>query len=163
GVFGLLGAVLSALLIIVWWMLFSRAPWPERLGVFGLMAAAVIVTSRIIDISIAGAGMGMMFYFLAPTVMAFMLVVGLLAGQRLATGPRRAVIAVSILLGAGFWTLFRTGGVMGAGNSDFHWRWTPTPEERLLARTSDEPKLVPPPPVAAAAPEPAITPVAAVD
>jgi outer membrane protein assembly factor BamB len=162
GVFGLLGAVFSALLIIVWWLLFSRAPWLERLGILGLMAVAVIVTSRLVHISIAGAGMGMMFYFLAPTVMAFMLVVGVLLGRPLATGPRRAVIAVSVLLGAGFWTLWRTGGVMGAGGSDFHWRWEPTPEERLLAQTNDEPKLVPPATAVAAAPEPAaVTPAAA--
>src|SRR6185436_14026468 len=42
-------------------------------------------------------------------------------------------------------------GISADGRSDFHFRWTPTPEEKLLA-LADEPK---PPP---AAPPPADTP-----
>ncbi|MFN7927369.1 MAG: hypothetical protein U0Y68_05395 [Blastocatellia bacterium] len=29
------------------------------------------------------------------------------------------------------------------GGLEYHWRWTPTPEERLLAQTNDEPKPLP--------------------
>ena len=35
--------------------------------------------------------------------------------------------------------LVRTGGITATGKSDFHWRWTKTPEERLLAQGGDEP------------------------
>jgi len=157
-VFGMLAALVGALLIIGWWMLFSRVPWLERFGILALMAGALIVTSRYIHISIAGAGMGRMFYILAPILMTFTLAVGVLAGRRFATGPRRAVIAASVLLGAGFWTLLRTDGIIGAGGSAFHWRWTPTAEERLRSLANDEPKLIPPATVAAA-PEPAPAPV----
>src|SRR5262245_21998369 len=87
GIFGVLAAVVGALLILVWWMLFSRALWLERIGTLALMVVAVLVTSRFVHISIAGAGMGMMFYVLSPTVMAFTLVLGVLAGRRLTTGP----------------------------------------------------------------------------
>ena len=154
-VFGLLGAVLGAVGIVLWWTFFSRAPWRERLGIIALMVVAVLVTSRLIHFSVAGAGMGMMFFFSAPTLMAFTLVLGVLAGSRLAVGPRRAIIAASVLVGAGFWTLLRTDGVGGAGGSDFHWRWTPTAEERLLSQVSDEPTLLTPVTASAAAPEPA--------
>ena len=48
--------------------------------------------------------------------------------------------------------LVRTGGITGDMDLDLHWRWTPTPEERLLAQ--GEPTSLPPaPPVAAATPE----------
>jgi outer membrane protein assembly factor BamB len=49
------------------------------------------------------------------------------------------VTAVAILLACGTMTLIRTGGINGDANSDLHWRWTPTPEQRLLAQAGDEP------------------------
>jgi outer membrane protein assembly factor BamB len=67
----------------------------------------------------------------------------------LSSGPRRASLVVAILLACGVFTLLRTGGISGEGDSDLHWRWTPTPEQRLLAQAGNEP-LAPPPAVAAA-------------
>jgi outer membrane protein assembly factor BamB len=67
------------------------------------------------------------------------LVAALVISRRLSNGRRRAVIAVSILLACGAWTLLRTGGITGEANSDLHWRWSQTPEERLLAKSGDEP------------------------
>jgi outer membrane protein assembly factor BamB len=47
----------------------------------------------------------------------------------------------------------RTAGITSKG-SEFHWRWSPTPEQRLLAHGSDEPKpLAPSPPAAVEARE----------
>jgi outer membrane protein assembly factor BamB len=49
--------------------------------------------------------------------------------------------------------LLRTGGVVsGLIGSEFHWRWTPTPEERLLAQAAVEPTTPPPAPAPAATP-----------
>jgi outer membrane protein assembly factor BamB len=48
-------------------------------------------------------------------------------------------MVAAILLACGVFTLLRTAGISGEGESDFHWRWTPTPEERLLALAGDEP------------------------
>ncbi len=39
----------------------------------------------------------------------------------------------------GLATLVVTGGVSGDGVSDLHLRWTPTPEDRLLAQAADDP------------------------
>ena len=41
-VIGLIGAALSALAIVVWWLFFSRAPWSERLGALVLMIVALV-------------------------------------------------------------------------------------------------------------------------
>jgi len=76
------------------------------------------------------------------------------AGHRLSDGPRRAVMVVTILLACGGWTLLRTEGVMGAGGAQFAWRWSPTPEERLLAQAASEP-AAPPATPAVATPAPA--------
>ena len=89
--------------------------------------------------SIANGMMGMMFFLYAIPVVSLALVVGVVVSRRLSDGPRRAVIAASILLACGVWTLVRTGGITGDADSDFAWRWSQTPEERLLAQAGDEP------------------------
>ena len=43
--FGMLGGLVGALAIVVWWVFFSRALWSERLGAVGLMILAVVATS----------------------------------------------------------------------------------------------------------------------
>jgi len=60
-VFGVLGGVVGALVIVLWWLFFSRAAWVERLGAIALMIVALYATSRIIDKSIATGAMGMLF------------------------------------------------------------------------------------------------------
>jgi outer membrane protein assembly factor BamB len=138
--YGVLGGVLGGgLAVVVWWLFFSRAPWLERVGALILMPVAVYVTAHLIHESIAGGAMGMLFPLLAIPVLSLALVVGAAAGLRLPSGPRRAVLTAGILLACGAFTLLRTGGLSGEGDSDLHWRWSPTPEERLLALSGDEP------------------------
>ena len=139
--YGLLGGVLCALAIVVWWMFFSRAPWVERVGALVLMVIAPIGTKFIVHKSIAGGGMGMLIYILVIPMLSLGLVAWAVASRRLSAGPRRAALVAAILLACGVFTLIRTGGITADFRSDFHWRWTKTPEERLLAQA--EP-LVPP-------------------
>src|SRR5262249_4589932 len=77
------------------------------------------------------------------------------ATRRLSSVPRRSSMVGAILLACGVFALVRTGGMTGDGNSDLHWRWTKTPEQRLLAQAGDEPAARPSTPavVAAATPE----------
>jgi len=140
--YGVIGAVVGGLAIVVWWAFFSRAPWSERLGAIVLMMVAVYGTSRIIHVSVAKAGMGMLFFILAIPLLSFVFVVGVVASRRLSNGPRRATMVATILLACGVWTLLRTGGISGSGDSDLAWRWAKTPEERLLARAADEPAVL---------------------
>src|SRR5262245_30124034 len=77
------------------------------------------------------------------------LVVAAAVGRRVSVGPRRAAMAAAILLGCAAFTLIRTGGMSGEGDEDLHWRWTQTPEQRLLVQAANEPE--PPAPAAAAA------------
>ena len=166
-IFGMLAAVAGALLIVVWWLLFSRVRWFERLGAILVMIVAVFGIKLIVHPSVANAGMGKMMYFLSFPVMCLGLVCSAAVTRRLSNGPRRASMVAAIVLACGLFALLRTGGVSGAGISDFHWRWTPTAEQRLLAQAGDEPldplrggpstSLPAPPPVAAATPTPAST------
>jgi outer membrane protein assembly factor BamB len=162
--YGILGGVFGGgLAVLVWWLFFSRAAWPERLGAIVLMPVAVYATAHFLHESLANGAMGMLFPLLAIPVLSLALVGWAVASRRLSTGPQRASLVAAILLACGVFTLLRTGGMSGEGDSDFHWRWTPTPEERLLARAGHEPEpvgtgspalgagLLTPPPVATAA------------
>jgi outer membrane protein assembly factor BamB len=148
--FGLIGSALSALAILVWWLFFSRALWPERLGALVLMIVAVFATSRLVHESIAGGGMGMLLYVYAIPLLSLVLVAWAAASRRLSTVLRRASMVATILLACAVFTLLRTDGVTsGVIGSDFHWRWTPTPEQRLLAQAPEEPVAPPLTPAAA--------------
>jgi outer membrane protein assembly factor BamB len=59
----------------------------------------------------------------------------------------------AILFACGVFTVLRTGGITGAAVSDFHWRWSRTPEQRLLAKAGNEPAPPPSAPTTAPAPE----------
>jgi hypothetical protein len=48
-----------------------------------------------------------------------------------------------LLLACAPLALVRTNGLTGSAHSDFEWRWTPTAEERLLARSADNAPAAP--------------------
>jgi outer membrane protein assembly factor BamB len=155
GAIGILGGAACSLLIIAWWLLFSRARWFERVGAVALMAAALFAAFPLVDTSVSGGMMGMMLPFYAIPTMTAALVAAAVVGRGMSDTARRVVIAASIVLASGFWTLVRTDGILGAG-SQLTWRWTKTSEERLLAQASDEPFVTTPgqPPAVAAPPSP---------
>ena len=151
--FGVMGGLVGALAIVLWWVFLSRAPWSERLGAVGLMIAALFATKRLLHVSIATGGMGMLFPILAVPVLGLAFVAWAVATRRLSSGPRRASMVAAILLGCGVWTLVRTGGFTASFHNDLHWRWTKTPEERLMAKSGSEPGALPPVRAAAETPE----------
>ena len=105
------------------------------------MILAVAVTPRILHKSIATGMMGMMFAIYAIPVLSLALVAWAVAGRRLAAGPRRAALVAAILGACGLFALLRTDGITGDGRSQFAWRWTPTAEQKLLAKADMEPPV----------------------
>lgn len=151
------GAAVGAALVLAWWLFFSRAPWIERIGAVVLMVAGVAVTSRLVHPSIANGHMGMMLIVYSIPVLCLALVGWAVASGGLSGRARRASLIATILAACGVFTLLRTGGISGLGDPDLHWRWTPTPEERLLAQEAGAPPVRSAPPSApadAAAPAP---------
>src|SRR5262245_41159015 len=136
--YGVLGAALGTLAILAWWTFFSRAPWLERLGALAAGLVALVATRPLLDPSIAGGGMGALFYMLAVPVLCLALVAWAAACRGLADWPRRACLLATLALACGSFTLVRTAGITGEGGSELHWRWTETPEERLLAHSTGD-------------------------
>jgi outer membrane protein assembly factor BamB len=143
-IYGMLGAMAASAVILIWWLLFSRAPWLERISALILMIVALPATRLVVHESIRGGHMGMTIVVYGIPILCLALVAWAVASRRLAGGPRRVAMVAAIALGCGLMTLVRSEGIDGIGNSEFHWRWTPTPEERLLAQAASEPKPVPP-------------------
>jgi outer membrane protein assembly factor BamB len=150
----ILGGLACALMIIVWWLFFSRAAWSERVGALVLMAVAAFATFPMLHQSIKGGMMGMMFTISVIPALSLALVAWAVVSRRLSGGLRRATLVAATVIACGVFTLLRTEGVTGEADSDLEWRWTKTPEQRLLAQGGDEPvdsarlgpKAVPPAP-----------------
>jgi len=130
----MMSALGGGLLIALWWLFFSRAPWGERLGVLAAMAAALALTSRLVHPTIASGGMGFLFYIFAVPSVNIGLVAALLLTRHRKVRERRLAIAVALVVVCALLAMVRTGGLSSKADSDLAWRWTPTAEERLLAR-----------------------------
>ena len=154
GQIGLLVATGGAAAVLLWWLLFSRAAWSLRIGAVALIALAALVTRSLAHPSIGAFGGGMLFAFLLPLSVSTFLVAAALLARRSSLGVRWMAVIAAILLGNGVWLLARVDGIKGEGVTQLAWRWTPTPEARLLTTNRNEtpPPAAPTAPVATPAP-----------
>ncbi len=128
-VVSMMGPMLIGVLILLWWLGFSRATWQERLvGFLGVIAIAAIVMFTA-DQSVLG-----------PAIMIATIPMGLagfgigaLTFGRLRSFKRTLVALLIATCGFGFTTLIRSNGLWGNGKLDWGWRWINSPEEALLA------------------------------
>ena len=123
------GGLLGAVVVILWWLLFSRAVWFERVGAIVLMIAGL------------GASWGLRHTSMGPfwlltyaiPILCLAFVAWAVATRRLADRVRRATMVATILLVCGAWTLVRTEGITGDHVAIFGWRCTKSSEEKLIA------------------------------
>ncbi|HLY20333.1 MAG TPA: PQQ-binding-like beta-propeller repeat protein [Bryobacteraceae bacterium] len=143
-IFGVLSGPIAGVLVVLWWLFFSRAPWSERLGGIGLMIVGLLAAYRFIDVSIKTGAMGYLFPFLALPFVGYALVAWAVVARRLPDRARRVSMAATILIACFSWTLVRTGGFTASDfRNDLHWRWTKTPEERLVELSGNAPGALP--------------------
>lgn len=152
--YSILGGLACAVIVLLWWLLFSRAPWLDRVGALALIVAGLAVTPKFLHESVATGFRGMLFPIYALPLLSLALVLWAAATRNLGNVPRRATLAATIIAVCGGFALLRTEGVIGSG-SQFAWRWTKSAEQKLLASTAAELPTPPPPapPVATPAPK----------
>lgn len=138
GYIGAIGGLIGGLLVVVWWVFFSRAPRAERWGALAMFIVVLWMTRHFLHASVATGGMGVLFFMYAVPVLCLAFVAWAAVTRNLSGKLRLATMIATIVLACGVWTLVRTDGVSATG-SDFAWRWSKTPEERLLAQAGDEP------------------------
>lgn len=129
----LAGAFLGGVGVVVWWLLFSRAPWIERGLAIVTMAVAYVCTGVLLHESVATGAQGALFaLYFGPTVAA-PFVAWAVVTRGLGDRLRRTTMVATILLAVGAWTLVRTNGVDGSFDWDWAWRFSDTHESTLAA------------------------------
>ena len=58
--YGILAGLFGGLVVLVWWLFFSRAPWSERVGAIVLTVVTLFATTRIVHVSIRTGMQGML-------------------------------------------------------------------------------------------------------
>src|SRR5260221_10386499 len=108
------------------------------------MIAGMFATKSIVHVSLATGAQGILLYILAIPGLCLAFVAWAVATRNLPDGLRRTAMVATILLACGGWALVRTGGFTADLRNDLHWRWTQTPEERLVAPPGALPAAPPP-------------------
>jgi len=144
-----IGSMVCALAVFLWWLAFSRAPWFRRLAAMGMVAAVLTLMPRTgaLHPSITGGMMGMMFMIQSLPWVCLALVVSAAAATN-----GLALLAAMLLAVCGGFALLRADGISGEGGSQLAWRWTRSAEERLLLTMPKAPLA----PAAAVAPVPVV-------
>ena len=94
--YALLGGALGALLILLWWLFFSRAPWLDRIAAIVLVAVAVVLSKFVVDLSIAGAGQGFLVYVLGIQPLMLALVAWAVATRDARPSTRRLALVATV-------------------------------------------------------------------
>lgn len=118
-------------IVLVWWLMLSRASPVERLiGLLGVVSAFGL-TWLSIHPSMVGPGL---LLLTGPLGLAAFGVGGVLCG-RFRSINRTFVMVLMAAAGFGFSTLIRTEGMWGNFNMTLKWRWAPSAEEQLLTES----------------------------
>ncbi len=126
------GMVLS-LLILLWWVLASRAPASERLIALVAVVGGLAVTPLLLHPSVAQSAGGLLFLLYALPLLGLVFVGWALLSQGWPDTRRRASLVAAIAVVCLSFTLLQSPGMRGTGQADFAWRWSTTAEERLVA------------------------------
>lgn len=128
------GPIVFGVLILIWWMFFSRATKKERF-IGGLCTIAIALLSfGILDESMMGPGMMMISIPLGLGLFGL----GAILFSGLRSFHRTGMIVLLSTLGFVYPTLLRNEGMWGHFELGLHWRWTPTNEAGLLSEKEED-------------------------
>jgi outer membrane protein assembly factor BamB len=130
---GFMGPAGLGILILLWWVVASRASWQEK--IIGFVAVSLIgfVASSLCHFSMQG--MSVMIFQIPFGFAAFAIPLILLANQ---PSLRLPVALISSVIGFGYWDLLQSEGVSGKFVADLSWRWESTAEESYLKSRSNK-------------------------
>ena len=148
---GVMVSLAAGVAIVIWWLFFSRASWPERLGAMAVMTVALLATPLVLHPSISTGAMGGLFFILVMPTLSLAFVAWVVVSRHLAGVASSVALVIAVGMACAGWAVVRTGGFTGNFDNDLQWRWVPTPEERLLAEAGSEPASLPVPPATASA------------
>ena len=121
-------------LIVLWWILLSRALVREKLIGTVVLTAIAGVTTILADKTIMG--FGTMIFAIPWGISAFAVAAICLRSHY----PARTMVALlAALIGFGYWDLIRTDEIRGDFQTVQRWRWEPTPEDQFMETLASRP------------------------
>ena len=123
------GPLLCGTVVMIWWLVGSRATWRERLFGFLGVIASLMLTLFLVDKSMQGPAV--MVLTIPMGIVGF--AVGAIVYCRLLSFKRTLVALMLAFAGFGFSTLLRSDGMWGDFALGLHWRWQLSPEQRMMA------------------------------
>ncbi|MDX1925349.1 MAG: PQQ-binding-like beta-propeller repeat protein [Pirellulaceae bacterium] len=123
--------LLLSVLVLLWWLVASRARWFERLG--GLLGLILVMIATFLLLDNSMRSVAIMVYIM-PVGMAMFGIAAVL-GSRILSSKRTVIAVLIAACGFGSATLFRADGVWGNFAMSFKWRWEPTSEQQLVGRS----------------------------
>lgn len=131
------GPALCGILILLWWLLLSRATARERCA--GFLGAGAALTGAVLLIDKSMLMPGTLLITIPMGTAAF--AIGAILFSRVLSFKRTLVAVLLAVCGFGFSDLLRSDGMWGEFSAlDLHWRWLSSHEERMLARREDQPE-----------------------
>ena len=146
--YAVLGSLACMLLIILWWLFFSRARWSERLGAVGVIAASLVAVWFLKHESM---WLQWLFAYAVP-LLALAFVTWSVVTRHMTGRIRFVTMIATIVVACSVWLIVRQDGMNGDHIASFGWRWSASAEERLLAQNAELPTAPPAAPGSAAPP-----------
>jgi outer membrane protein assembly factor BamB len=132
-IYSMLSAMLPAalsILLILWWLLFSRVAWRERFIGLAIVLVVGIIAALVIDSTMVG--LGMIVYLLPYGIGVFAFALIIAGGWQ--SKSRLIAALIGAIIGFGFSDMIRTDGMTGDFRISWLWRWELNGEERVKAR-----------------------------
>ena len=124
---GFMGPAALGILILLWWLVASRASWREKITGFVAVAIIGFVTCSLCHFTMLD--MNVPIFQIPFGLGAFAVPLILLANKPTLRLP---MALISSLIGFGYWDLLQSEGVSGKFVADLSWRWESTAEENYL-------------------------------
>ena len=131
---GVMSSLVLTILLIIWWVFFSRAKWLERLAGLALMVAGLGIAWLLRHDSM---WVPWLVAYAIP-VLSLAFVAWAVLTRNLPNRLRHATMVATILLACFGWLLLRQDGIDGDHVATFGWRWRASAEERLLATETNQ-------------------------
>ena len=123
-----MGPAICGILILIWWLCFSRAKWFERIA--GLIGVAVSMYMVSLTVDSSMLGVGSMFLTFPMGLAAFG--IGATVARHMLNSKRTMVAILFAMIGFGFSALLRMDGMWSDAKVNFDWRWSPSAEDMLV-------------------------------
>ncbi len=134
----MLGPPAGGILLLIWWLGLSRARWQERIvGVVGIVLALAAVLGLV---HYSMRGVGTIFLTFPMGLAAFG--IGTILFRRMLSFKRTVLAILLAAIGFGYSTLLRNEGMWSNSKMALSYRWSPSPEDRLVANRQAQPNPV---------------------